>query len=263
MSNRRLFISISIVFILILLTHYMGFLNAPENLLRWTFSPIVKLAYQIENKTKDIYAGLFGRQNIIAENEQCQTKLKQLLLDQTELALLREENKTLRAEANFAKSVPKKVVAEIIGRGADDVSNSVIINRGNSQGIAAGDPIIVEDGFLLGKIARVEKNIAIVRLITDNQSKIAASLVNQDKTQGLVEGEHGLSITMKMIPQGENVQIGDLVITSGKEKGLPRGLIIGQVETIQKELYEPFQSAHLRPLTNLSKANIVTVLLQQ
>lgn len=263
MSTRRLFLTISAAFILLLLAHYMGFLNAPENFLRWAISPIIKTIYQVENKTKNLYANFFGSQNIYFENEQCQAKLKQLFLDQTELAILREENKTLRAETNFAKSQPQKVMAEIIGQGADNVSDSVIINRGSAAGIAAGDPVIVENGFLLGKIARTENNISIVRLITDNRSKIAASVANQDKTQGFVEGEHGLSIKMKMIPQDENAQIGDIVITSGGEQTVPRGLIIGKIESIQKELYEPFQSANLRPLTDLNKANIVTVLLQQ
>ncbi|MEK9183166.1 MAG: rod shape-determining protein MreC [Patescibacteria group bacterium] len=260
---RHLFFYISVVFVILLLAHYMGFLSALENFLRWAGAPIVKTAYQIEIKTKNLSAGYFGRQNIYSENDQCQAKLKQLYLDQTEFVLLREENKTLRAEADFAKVVPKKVVAEIIGRGADNASKSVIINRGEERGLAIGDPVIVEDGFLLGKITRVEKNNAVVRLIIDNQSKIAASVTNQDKTQGLVEGEHGLNIKMKMIPQSENVQVGDIIITSGGEKGIPRGLIIGKVESIQKELYEPFQSANLRPLIDLNKASIVTVLQQQ
>lgn len=262
MSTRRLFITISVAFIFILFAHYMGLISAPENFLRWAFAPIIKLTYQIENKTKNFYANFFDQHKIIGENEQCQTKLKQLFLDQTELALLREENKILRAEADFVKSKQKKVTAEIIGRGMDNASDSVIINRGSAAGIVTGDPVIVEDGFLLGKVTRTEKNISIIRLITDNQSKIAASLVNQDKTQGLVEGEHGLSIKMKMIPQDENAQVGDIVITSGGEQTIPRGLIIGKIESIQKELYEPFQSANLRPLTDLNKASIVTVLSQ-
>ena len=125
------------------------------------------------------------------------------------------------------------------------------------------NPVFFENGFLLGRIINVEKNTAIIRLITDNRSKFTASIINQNKTQGLVEGEHGLSIKMKMIPQDENVQVGDIVITSGAEKNIPRGLIIGKVESIQKELYEPFQSANLRSLADLNKVNIVTVLLKQ
>ncbi|MEK7189915.1 MAG: rod shape-determining protein MreC [Patescibacteria group bacterium] len=263
MPNRRLFFFISAVFILIILAHYMGFLNAPENLFRNIFSPIAKTFYLIENRTKDVYNSFSNQKNTNLENEQCQAKLRELYLDQTELALLREENKTLRAAANFIKPEQKKVLAEIIIKTTDGTSNSVIINRGSEDGVETGDPVFFENGFLLGRIVNVEKNTAVIRLITDNRSKITASIINQNKTQGLVEGQHGLSIKMKMIPQDENVQVGDIVITSGSESKIPRGLIIGKVESIQKELYEPFQSANLRPLANLNKVNIVTVLLKQ
>jgi rod shape-determining protein MreC len=263
MSTSRLFLSISAVFILIILAHSLGFLSALENLSRRVISPIVKTIYLIELKTKNFYAGLGNQQNIISENEQCQTKLRELYFDQTELVLLREENKTMRAETNFTKPEQKKVLAEIITKTIDGTSTSVIINRGSENGIETGNPVFFENGFLLGRIINVEKNTAMIRLITDNRSKITASIINQNKTQGLVEGEHGLSIKMKMIPQDENVQIGDIVITSGTENKIPRGLIIGKVESIQKELYEPFQSANLRPLADLNKVAIVTVLLNQ
>lgn len=263
MSTRRLFFSISAVFILIISAHYTGFLNAPENLFRNIFSPLVKTFYLIENKTKSVYSGFSNQKNTNLEKEQCQSKLQELYLDQTELALLREENKTLRAAANFIKPEQKNVLAEIIIKTTDGTSNSVIINRGSEDGIETGNPVFFDNGFLLGRIIAVEKNTAVMRLITDNRSKITASIINQNKTQGLVEGEHGLSIKMKMIPQDENVQVGDIVITSGSESKIPRGLIIGKVESIQKELYEPFQSANLRPLADLNKVNIVTVLLKQ
>ncbi|MBI5023352.1 MAG: rod shape-determining protein MreC [Candidatus Magasanikbacteria bacterium] len=263
MSTRRLFLSISAVFILIFLAHSLGFLTVLENLSRRVISPIAKTIYLIELKTKNFYAGLGNQQNIISENEQCQAKLRELYLDQTELALLREENRILRAESNFIKPEQKKIVAEIISKTTDGASNSIIINRGSNNGIAVGDPVFFENGFLLGRIINAETTSAIIRLITDNRSKITASIINQNKTQGLVEGEHGLSIKMKMIPQDENVQIDDIVITSGAENKIPRGLIIGKVESIQKELYEPFQSANLRPLADLDKAVIVTVITQQ
>ena len=263
MTARRLFLSISSVFILIFLAHSLGFLSAPENFFRRIILPIAKTIYLIELKTKNFYSGLGNQQNIISENEQCQIKLRETYLDQTELTLLREENKTLRAQAGFIKSEQKKVLAEIIIKTVDGTSNSMIINRGSENGIETGNPVFFENGFLLGRIINVEKNTAIIRLITDNRSKFTASIINQNKTQGLVEGEHGLSIKMKMIPQDENVQVGDIVITSGAEKNIPRGLIIGKVESIQKELYEPFQSANLRSLADLNKVNIVTVLLKQ
>jgi len=52
-------------------------------------------------------------------------------------------------------------------------------------------------------------------------------------------------------------------VTSGLEKGIPQGLLIGTVEAIEKEAYQPFQKAILNPLANLDKITLVSVLINQ
>lgn len=262
MSERRLTITVIFIFILLLFSHFLGFLNTPENLLRRVFSPVTKISYNLGLGVKDWYNQYLSHKNLFTENQQCLNQINKLYLERAEFILLKQENQSLRAQLNFLKKEKRFVLAEVIGKGVDKTSNSLIINRGEADGIKLGNPVVVEEGFLLGKVMKVEKNISIIQLITDNQSKIAASILNHEKTLGVVQGEHGISLKMTMIPQNETVNINDLVITSGLEIKIPRGLIIGKVESIQKELYEPFQSANLQPLTDLNKVAAAAVLLE-
>jgi rod shape-determining protein MreC len=120
--------------------------------------------------------------------------------------------------------------------------------------------VIVDNGLLVGKISHVELRSAIVQLLTDNKSKIAATVMNSQKSIGVVEGGYEISVQMNLIPQHELVSIGDMIITSGLETQIPRGLLIGRVEAIKKEIYQPFQQAVLTPLAPLESLTTVLVI---
>lgn len=262
MTNRRLTWLVFSIFALAVFFHYWGWLKAPENLLQQALIPFTKTAHHLRLGAKNFYDRYLSRQDLLEKNQQCLNQLNKLAIDKTELEMFRQENQSLRALLNFAKKEKKLVLAEIIGKSADNLSTSLFINRGSDDNIKSGNPVVAEEGLLLGKIIRVEKNISLVQLITDNQSKIAAAVLNQEKTAGVANGEHGISVKMTMIPLNEIIKIGDLIVTSGLETNLPRGLIIGRVETISKELYAPFQSARLQPLVDFSKVTLAGVLVE-
>ena len=54
----------------------------------------------------------------------------------------------------------------------------------------------------------------------------------------------------------------DSVVTSGLESGIPRGLLIGKVEAVEKEAYQPFQKAVLTSLINLEKISLVSIIVE-
>ena len=56
-------------------------------------------------------------------------------------------------------------------------------------------------------------------------------------------------------------QLGDIVLTSGLGGDLPRSLVIGQVADVTKRDIDLFQSAALRPATDLNRLEVVLVIL--
>lgn len=183
-------------------------------------------------------------------------------VDTAETVLLREENEELRKQLGFfSKNIFTHIGAEVIGRTVDPLSTIVTINRGQKDGIAPTNPVIVGDGVLVGTIIQTFDTISYVRLINDNQSKIGATLLNGDRTIGLVEGGYDIGVQMNFIPQNEVVSPGDIVVTSGLTENMPRGLTIGKVEFIEKQPLEPFQQAILNPIADLSYLNNVSVII--
>jgi rod shape-determining protein MreC len=65
---------------------------------------------------------------------------------------------------------------------------------------------------------------------------------------------------MKYIPQGETVNVNDIVLTSGLGGNFPKKLIIGQVTAVHQRDIDMFQEAHIRPTVDFNNLEIVLVI---
>ncbi|MCX6798368.1 MAG: hypothetical protein NTX66_04140, partial [Candidatus Falkowbacteria bacterium] len=107
----------------------------------------------------------------------------------------------------------------------------------------------------------VKDNLAEIYLVTNKNCKLAAAILGEGKTTGIVTGELGLTSKMEFIPQTENIKEGDLAATSGLEQNIPRGLVIGRVTKVVKENNAVWQSAAIEPQINLDSLSIISILL--
>jgi len=55
-----------------------------------------------------------------------------------------------------------------------------------------------------------------------------------ETTSGVIQGEYNLIVKMKYVSLSQKVEVGDIVITSGLEENIRRGIIIGEVAEINK-----------------------------
>ncbi len=181
------------------------------------------------------------------------------------------ENARLRGDAQEAeelrgivayreRSRADMVAARIIGRSTDLDEQAVIIDRGSDDGIAPGMAVIVGDGFYIGTVRKAAPTSAIVLLALDSRNRAAAMLQNGARTIGYVEGGRGLGMALRLIPQEEKVEAGQLVVTSGLDVAVPRGLIIGRVERVSREPQEPFQTAVVSQMVAAERRMDVAVL---
>lgn len=251
MFRHKTAFGVTCVIIATVVLHYVGALKVPERGIRKIMNGGMRSVYQSVVVGPDALNASNGQGSCIADEQAA-----------VALALLKEENETLRRQLGFVSRGNRRFVsAEVIGRNVEPTGNTLIIHRGAKDGIKVSAAVMVDDGVLIGKIARVESDVSIVQLLSDGESRVAATVMNLDRSIGIVEGGYGISVRMTFIPQHEAVRPGDIVITSGLEKGVPKGLMIGTVEAVEKEAYQPFQRAVLSPRAKLDRVSLVTVLL--
>ena len=192
----------------------------------------------------------------------CLTDIAKTDVLTAQFKILQKDNAELRKQLGFKQAqATQSVAAEVVGNNLDGAEQTLVINQGSTAGVAVDQPVVVGNGVLIGKIIKTEAAIAMVRLISDNRSKIGAIILNDERSQGVVEGGYGISLRMQFIPRNETVHIGDQIVTSGLEDKIPRGLVIGTVAVVENEAYQPFQQAVLTPATALEKLTLVGVVI--
>ncbi len=242
--------------------NYLGWFDFAKKTLRQLFIPFIRQSGEFSVKIKDDYEFFQNREQFFDAYRAAQLSLQKRDENEARLKLLEEENVELKKQLGFKeKNNYEILLTKVIGNNLEGTEKTIIIDRGENEGVKIGDPAVVEEGILIGKVIKTEKDISIVRLLSDNQSKVAATIINREKSLGIVEGGYGLSVRMNFIPRNETVKTGDLVVTSGLQEDTPRGLLIGKVAAIENEAYQPFQQAILTPSADYSRFVYISIIL--
>ena len=262
-STKKLLIPILVFIFFIIFINRTEFLGIAKNNIIKVFEPVLSTSLKISQSTYSFASNFFRTsRDLRSENETLHAQLLEQTQLKAETTRLRMENTSLLNLLHYTSSTLNKISAQVIGVGTESTVQSLIIDRGLNDGVTIGDPIIAEGGILIGTVWKTQEKESIIELITDNQSRIGTSILNKDRSIGIATGSHGLSVEVEMIPQDEVITEGDIAITSGIEKSIPRGLIIGTVLSIKKEASEPFQTARLQLPIELNKLSWVAVLSQ-
>lgn len=262
---KKLATSIAVIGLLIFL-HFIGILRPVENIIIGILNPIFSGFYSVSSNVRIKYNEQTSKADLLKKIERLESQNSRLIEGNTKLKIAEEENKILREHLKFlTKNKCRFVISNVISRGdIMDISGcteTMIINKGTKDGIYAGLGVVSSQGTIVGKIIEAKDNISKVYLINNSKCKLAATVLNQEKTSGITEGKLGLTIKMGFISHDNGIKINDIVVTSGLEQLIPRGLVIGKVMEVNKESNKIWQSAVIEPLADLDGLIIVSVLL--
>jgi len=262
-NKKRAGFYIAVIGLLIFLSA-LGVWRPFGNLIRLALSPIANTMHTLGTKFNLSYDKQSGEKDWQSEAEKLKEELAELTIANARLETAEHENELLRESLAFLKQNNLKyIVSNVISRGeiieSSGQTETIVIDKGSQAGVRAGLAVVNSEGIVVGKVAEVKDNIAKVYLTSNKKCKIAATVLNQQKTAGVTEGELGLTIKMDLIPQSEAIAIGDTIVTSGLEETIPRGLVIGRVIEVTKENNDLWQSAQIESLIDINNLIIVSV----
>lgn len=214
----------------------------------------------ISGKTSGFFSSLFSLGKLQKENAQLKDSVNRLQAEVAQLSEAKKENEELRKDLGYVKENSFKYEsAEVLAFDPSNLRGVLTINKGTKQGIKNGMAVI-SNGFMAGRITDVSENTAKVQLITDPASAIPVTLKSAN-TNGIARGGIGYGLTMEKIPQGETIETGNTVITSGLGGEVPKGLVLGTVEKVTKQENSLFIDAIVRPSANLGTLSRLIVIL--
>lgn len=215
-----------------------------------------------------------GTINAITELGELREKYTQLLgrLEDYELlqrtnADIRLENYHLKELLGFSESLEaKNIPAEIIARDPNNLYSSITINRGARHGVKKNMAVISFQGSntaLVGKIVQVGRSTSMIMPLYDYQCYVSARL-QTNRYEGLVNGQGNpdTPLVMKYIKKRarDEIDIGDMIVTSGENYNYPKNIPIGFVTRIRGIDYETSLEIDLEPVIDFSRLENVFVL---
>ncbi len=200
-----------------------------------------------------------------AKTEQAATrdKLAGLAVKANQVEELTQENVRLRQLLDLRERLgTQAIAAEILFEAADPYTRKVILNKGLSSNIEAGSPVIDEDG-VLGQVTRVHPLISEVTLITDRDQSIPVLNVRtggRSVAQGDSVAHHPGSLELRYMAANADVQVGDLLTTSGVDGVYPPGLPVATVAQVERRTDSAFARIYIQPKAGVSRGRHVMVL---
>ncbi|HKW65321.1 MAG TPA: rod shape-determining protein MreC [Candidatus Acidoferrum sp.] len=228
----------------------------------WTVgavSPFERAGSYVFGSFRDTWRNYFALRGTKKDNDDLRRENDALKLRIAQLEGKAAEADRLAALLHFRQSqadVPM-VAARVIAGGPSTSSYFIQLDRGEHDGIRKNMGVITPDG-VVGKVIEAYSNTAQVLLLTDEKSGVGA-MIADSRIQYPVDGLGEALVTMKYVPNDDDVSVGARVVTSGMDHIFPRDLPVGTITEVKPG--NPFKQIRIKPAANLEKLEEVLVLL--
>jgi rod shape-determining protein MreC len=212
----------------------------------------------------DLAGGVAELGGLREDNRRLEAEVARLRAQERTYADVLGENRRLRGALGMARRCGCRTVgATVVAGSGSNFQLSVTVDAGSRQGVERDMAVVDADG-LVGRVTQVTADYAIVLLITDPASGVAATL-GQGKGPGIVKGSGAQLLSFQPVRAGTPVHRGDPVLTQAYQGSVfPAGLPIGVVERV-----DPAGAASLvprvavRPYAALGALDILAVVVDR
>jgi len=222
-------------------------------------APLERAGTFASRTVADAWASASGLLRARDEAEALRARVRRLEQDTARLAETEAENARLRTLLDFRKTLGGTLLTtRVIGHDAAGLSRTLVVDQGSAAGVAKGAAVLAPEG-IVGQVFQVSPHAARVLLVSDHNSGVDA-VVQRTRGRGIVEGTADGRCGLKFVKRTEDLQVGDLVVSSGLDGIFPRGLPIGHIEAVDKQGQGLFQYAQIEPAVDAERLEEVLVM---
>jgi rod shape-determining protein MreC len=171
------------------------------------------------------------------------------------------ENVQLRRLMGAREHLPvKTLMSEILYDARDPSTRKIVLDRGTRHGVALGLPVIDSAG-VVGQVTRVFPFTAEVTLLTDKEQAIPVQLLrNGLRSVAYGRGQSG-QLDLRFMAPNADVQVGDVLVTSGMDGVYPAGLAVAKVIQVENSAGGAFGRVICQPLAGVDRHRQLLVLM--
>lgn len=201
-----------------------------------------------------------GLEAAVAQERANRAQLAAQALQGARAQVLAQENQRLRALLDLQPALNvKSQAAEVMYEAADPFSRKVFINRGLTQGVQAGSPVVNEQG-VLGQVTRVYPLSSEVTLLVDRDATLPVLNARTQSRSAAFGGAPHPGMELRFMATNADIQVGDLLITSGIDGVYPPGLAVAKVASVERRVESGFARILAAPVSSPEGVRHVLVL---
>jgi len=212
----------------------------------------IKIASQLSFFTKT--------QDLVEEKLNLEKQVKEL---EKRLLVINEQKEDIVIQSELSQfygfDSQKLVPANVKGFYSLEQNNYLKLNRGSKVGVQVGDNV-VKDRQLVGTVTNTTSFSSTVLLLNSKEVQVPAK-VSGVETFGIFSCSNKSCLFNKVLIE-QNLEVGDIVITSGGgDRYLPT-LLLGSVVSVNSESAQVFKSSIVNYSIDPSKLGKVVIILQ-
>ncbi len=171
------------------------------------------------------------------------------------------ENVQLRKLMGAREHLPvKSMMSEILYDARDSSSRKIVLDRGVREGVTLGLPVIDGAG-VVGQVTRVFPFTSEVTLLTDREQAIPVQVLrNGLRSVAYGRGQSGL-LDLRFVAPNADIQVGDVLITSGMDGVYPAGLAVAKVVQVENSAAGAFGRVVCQPLAGIDRHRQLLILM--
>lgn len=207
----------------------------------------------------DIWRNYLALVEVRANNEELRERIAILESENLQFreALIESENLDRIGQMRSELATPMRP-AQVVGQDISPWFRSLLLDRGQRDRVRSGMPVVVEKG-LVGLVTASTPNSSRTMLLPDAQSAVDA-IVQRSRARGIVRGVSS-GLQFEFYVRGDDVAVGDAIMTSGFGGVYPKGLRIGEVSAVYTNEERLVHHADLQPAVDFGRLEQVFVLL--
>lgn len=222
-----------------------------RNTLSLAAIPLIKIIEWPQEIYQITQVAISRQASLIEENTQLKEQLLDAQLKVQQNIALSVENGRLRNMLNATKNSPlTTTVAFVSNINQSQKKQHIIIDQGSGHGIQAGQAVLSLEG-VIGQVDVLSQRFSHVILITDTSHGLPVEIL-RNGLRTIAYG-NGTGITLSEIPTSADIQVGDVVVTSGFGNRFPRGLQVAKITSVAVSADRTFQTADAEPFADFDR----------
>jgi rod shape-determining protein MreC len=238
-------------------------LNALDRMLMRVSAPVQYVSSLLAREVSNLWGNYVYLVEVKADHQRLVYENARLLDRVRHLEQEEVENRRLKRLLGLKDSIRGDLVsAEVVGKDLTEffrVANLIVDRSGHE--VRSNMPVVAQDG-VVGKVQRVAGDRVDVLLAVDSGSGI--DVVDElTGARGFVRGTGDptrYSCHVELVQRADEVNVGDLLVTSGVGRAFPRGVPVARVSKVVKRDFGMYQSVEATPTVDFSRLEEVLII---